>query len=616
MAPSGSATRARRIGLRSLRFRIVALFVAALLALFGALAFLLWQQQRTAGSLEVLTQAYLPLSKVAARLDRDRQRVGNDLDRIMRDAPRPGTGAESPTVIYTEAFQRNLIYGRTYAEKARALAPSSEERAVLNKVETHLARIDERARRWEEQSRQLVELAESGRAEEAKQLATALRGTGDSLGTEIEQLVRLVDGRINAVTLESEQDQLRGVAVAVALSAVALVLAIVLVGAVVAVVRPIGRLTEQVQRLAAGERIGKVEVRGGDEVAVLAYEFDQMAQALRERDQRLTERADQLRRLSRYLGSVVDSLQEALIVVEGGEVTLANPAASRTFGVERSVEPPEILADLPPGRHEVELDRRRFEIRIAPFGDGGAIIVGDDVTEQTATRERLARSERLAVVGQMLAQITHEVRNPLNALSLNAELMADELASLDAERHTEAWDLLGTISTEIDRLTEVTGHYLQLARRPPAALAEADLGAIVEDVARLVRPELEQEGVGLTLDVVVSEAVLADGNQLRQALLNVLRNAVEAGAKQLRLSVTADDDEVRLELADDGPGMSAEEAERAFDPFWSSKATGTGLGLAITKQILEDHGGRVEVASESGAGTTVVLVLPRMVLAA
>jgi len=608
-------TRRRRFGLRSLRFRIVALFVAALLALFGALTFLLWQQQRAAGSLEVLTQAYLPLSKVAARLDRDRQRVSNDLDRILRDAPRPGTGAESPTAIYTEAFQRNLQIGREYAQKARSLAPSSEERAVLNKVDAHLARIDEQARQWEEQSRQLVELAEGGRVEEAQALADALRGTGDSLGTEIEQLVRLVDGRIAAVTQATENDQLRGIAVAAALSAVALVLAIVLVGAVIAVVRPIGRLTEQVQRLAAGEQIGKVEVRGGDEIAVLAHEFEDMADALRERDERLTERADQLRRLSRYLGSVVDNLQEALIVVEGGEVTLANPAASRMFGVDRGAAPPELLASLEPGRHPVELDRRLYEVRVTPFGDAGAIIVSDDVTEQTATRERLARSERLAVVGQMLAQITHEVRNPLNAMSLNAELMADELAQLDAQRQTEAWDLLGTISTEVDRLTEVTGHYLQLARRPPAALAEADLRAIVDDVARLVRPELEQAGVQLELSVDVDEAVLADGNQLRQALLNVLRNAVEAGARTLRLHVHTVDDEVHLALADDGPGMSAEEAERAFDPFWSSKATGTGLGLAITKQILEDHGGRVQVARGEAGGTTVTLVLPRSVAA-
>lgn len=600
-----------RLGLRSLRFRIVALFVAALLALFTALAFLLWQQQRTAGSLEVLTGTYLPLSKVAARLDRDRSRVETDLERLVRDEIRPGTGASSLTAIYTGAFERNLQIGRTYIEKAKPEAPSSQERAVLNKIDAHLGRIDEAARQWEERTRRFVALSEAGETEAARSLLLDMRATRDELGTETEQLVRLIDARIAAVTEATEDAEVRGTFVAVGLSLIALIFAVVSVAGIVVAVRPIGRLTQEVQRLAAGEAIGRVEVRGGGEVAVLAREFNHMGEALRERDERLTERAEQLRRLSRYLASVLDSLQASLVVVEASEVTLANPAAQATFGAERDAAPPAMLADLGPGRHEVLHERRLHEVRVAPFGEGGAVIVADDVTEQTATRERLARSERLATVGQMLAQITHEVRNPLNALSLNAELMADELTSLDADKQTEAWDLLDIISTEIERLTQVTGHYLQLARRPRAELVDTDLDALVDDVARLVRPELEQANVALAVNAGALGQVPADGNQVRQALLNIVRNAVEAGADTLTLNVTGDPGEVSLTLEDNGPGMTAEEAERAFDPFWSSKATGTGLGLAITKQIIEDHGGTVHVDSTPGEGTTIRLSLPR-----
>lgn len=603
-APSG-----RRLGVRSLRVRIVALFVLSVLPLFGALGFLLYQQQSASSSLEVVTRAYLPLSKVTARLDRDHQRVETDMERILRDAPRPGTGADSLTAIYTETFQRNLQLGRTYAEKARPVAGSSQERAVLNKVDAHLGRIDEAARRWEVLSTELVRLAESDRREEARFIGQDLAATAETLGTEIEQLDRLVEGRISAVTQANADAQFRGIFVAAALALIAVTLASLAVGAVIVAVRPIGLLTAQVQRLAAGERIGRVEVRGGDEIAVLAHEFDGMAEALRERDARLTERAEQLQRLSRYLTSVLDSLQEALFVVEDGDVTLANPAAN-ALGATRDAPAPAPLSELPPGRHEIALARRRYEVRHAPFGAGGSVFVVDDVTEQTATRERLARSERLAVVGQMLAQITHEVRNPLNALSLNAELMADELAQLDGDKQTEAWDLLGTISNEVERLTEVTGHYLQLARRPRADLVPTDLRSVVEDVVRLVRPEHDQLGVELSTRIEAPEHVLADGNQLRQALLNVMRNAVEAGATQLELVVRPVDEHLVLALQDNGPGMSEEEAERAFDPFWSSKATGTGLGLAITKQILEDHGGYVDVTSSS-AGTRVALALPQ-----
>jgi signal transduction histidine kinase len=232
------------------------------------------------------------------------------------------------------------------------------------------------------------------------------------------------------------------------------------------------------------------------------------------------------------------------------------------------------------------------------------------VTEQRRALERLARSERLALVGQMLAQITHEVRNPLNALSLNAEMLSEEVGRLDPDRQTDAWPLLGTVSGEIERLTAVTAHYLQLARRPKARLAPERLADLVSEVVRLVHAELDQAGVKLEVNVEPLPMQLVDGNQLRQALLNVLRNAVEAPARHLRLEVTSSAGEVHLALADDGPGMTPAEIDRAFDPFFSTKATGTGLGLAITRQILEDHDGTVRVFSTPGRGTTFVLVLP------
>lgn len=601
---------AARLGLRSLRVRIVAIFIAALLTLVSALAFLVWQQQRTSSGLEVITMSYLPLSKAAARLDRDRQRVANDLMRLMREEQRPGTGAESQTAIYTEAFTRNLQAGRSFVADARRIAPSAEERAVLNKADVHLNRIDDLAQQYEALSKRFLTLAEGGQHDEAAALMDELRRIGDALGTEILQLVRLVDGRISDLTEATQAAQVRGVAVAGALSVIALGFSILLIGAVVVALRPVSRLTQEVQRLAAGERIGQVEVGGTDEIAALAREFNQMAEAIRQRDARLTERAEELRLLSRYLSSVLDSLQEALIVTEGGQVTLANPSAEATWGARADRPRPPALDPLPPGVHELVQGGRLHEVRVAPFGEGGTIVVSADITEQTETRQRLARSERLALVGQMLAQITHEVRNPLNALSLNAELMADELAELDPDRGTEAWDLLSTISGEIDRLTDVTGHYLQLARRPPAQFAATRLDTLVLDVARLLRPELERAGVTLRERAPAAQSLLADGNQLRQALLNVVRNAVEAGASTIDVSIESTATLVVLRVVDDGPGMSPEEAQRAFDPFWSSKASGTGLGLAITKQILEAHGGEIRVRSTSGQGTTLDLVLP------
>ncbi|MFT6162345.1 MAG: signal transduction histidine kinase [Myxococcota bacterium] len=210
----------------------------------------------------------------------------------------------------------------------------------------------------------------------------------------------------------------------------------------------------------------------------------------------------------------------------------------------------------------------------------------------------------------MLAQITHEVRNPLNALSLNAELLGDEVSELDADGKTDAGELLEIIQNEIDRLTDVTGHYLQLARRPPAQLYPEDVIGIIRDVVRLLDLELESQKVTLTVDADGEAVCQVDGNQLRQALLNVIRNAVEAGGRNLSLSVSSTETAVRIGLVDDGPGMTEQEAERAIDPFFSTKVSGTGLGLAITKQILDDHDGTLLIRSSPGEGAEVTLLIP------
>jgi len=608
------ASTRRVASVRSIRFRIVAAFLAALLTMMGAQGFLILQQQRVARSLTLITEGYVPLAKIVTLLERDRQRVENDVQRLLRAERRPTTGPSSPALLYTEQLQENLAIAGIKAKYVQNhLELSAEDQAVFHKILIQLDLIETLFRGYQTRSAELVTLAEAGNKEGASALTEPLIEDGTHLGEEIDKLERLLESRVETLTRATEEAQVRAAAASLALTTVAVVFSVALILAVLVALRPIGRLTTEVQRLAAGDYGGRVEVRGADEIALLASEFNAMVRALQLRDRTLVERAEELNRLSRYLGSVLDSLEDALLVVEGEHVTLANPAAGRVWGAEQGAAPPDALLDLleNPGHHEVKGPGETLnEVRVAPFGDNGVVVVSADVTEQTRAKERLARSERLALIGQMLAQITHEVRNPLNALSLNAELLADELEALDRGRKTEAWDLLAIVSREIGRLTDVTAHYLQLARRPQAHLEPEDLGSLVRDVKRLLDVELSQRQVRIEVDPNTVPAQLVDGNQVRQALLNVVRNAVESGAHDLRLTVVRQDDEIHLVLRDDGPGMTSEEAERACDPFFSTRATGTGLGLAITKQILEDHDGTVRLSSAPGRGTTVILAFP------
>ena len=229
--------------------------------------------------------------------------------------------------------------------------------------------------------------------------------------------------------------------------------------------------------------------------------------------------------------------------------------------------------------------------------------------------QRLIRSERLATVGRMAAQIAHEVRNPLASIGLNAELLGDEIGG-DGE---EGRRLIGSIIGEIDRLTEITETYLRFARLPRPKLDVEDLGAVVASVVDLARGELTQDGVEVRVVVQPNlPEVPADEGQVRQALINLVRNAREAmrddarpvGAKRLEISVRAEAGRVAVRVRDSGPGIAQPDLERIFDPFFSTKERGTGLGLALVQQIVVDHGGQIEVSSVPGEGTTFTLWFP------
>jgi signal transduction histidine kinase len=228
--------------------------------------------------------------------------------------------------------------------------------------------------------------------------------------------------------------------------------------------------------------------------------------------------------------------------------------------------------------------------------------------------QRLIRSERLAAVGKIAAQITHEVRNPLSSIGLNAEMLEEETAG-------EARKLARAIVKEVDRLTEITEEYLRFARLPRPKLDREDLGELLRSLVAFMHQELE--GRGVTVDARIDPAlppVAADEHQLRQALLNLLRNAVEAMRAGGRLTLTAgrvapssnDGDDgryVELTIADTGEGIAPDHLPKIFDPFFSTKEGGTGLGLALTQQIIVEHGGKIEVRSAPGQGTTFVIRL-------
>ena len=214
------------------------------------------------------------------------------------------------------------------------------------------------------------------------------------------------------------------------------------------------------------------------------------------------------------------------------------------------------------------------------------------------------RTERLALVGRMLAQVTHEVRNPLNAMSLNAEMLSDELTS------TEGTAMLETITGEIRRLENITGRYLHLSRKRVPQMARTSPHSMIARIVDVERAAMKASGVTPHLRGESQQIVEIDVDAVERTLRNLLRNSVEAGAKNIEINSHIQSQYLTIVVSDDGPGMSMDEAEQAFDPFFTTKARGTGLGLAIARQELEEIGGKLEHSNVVDGGAEFKLSVP------
>jgi len=275
-----------------------------------------------------------------------------------------------------------------------------------------------------------------------------------------------------------------------------------------------------------------------------------------------------------------------------------------------------------------EVGEGRFAGEVAVSADDEMGVLARELNamaRKLAERERqlaeknaeLLRSERLAAVGRLAAQITHEIRNPLSSLSLNAELLQDQLGA-GQDSGGEARSLVAAMAREVDRLVGITEEYLRFARLPKPSLGRLDLADAVEDLLDFMAPELAASGVKVERALAPdAPPVRADHAQVRQVLLNLVRNAREAtgpgGSVRVRTRVLPAPDgrlRVGVEIEDDGPGIPPEVRERIFEPFFSTKERGTGLGLALVQQIVHEHGGKLSCDSAPGKGTRLLAAFP------
>ena len=248
-----------------------------------------------------------------------------------------------------------------------------------------------------------------------------------------------------------------------------------------------------------------------------------------------------------------------------------------------------------------------ISVQRAGDGDGARYVhVFQDCADLRTMEERLLQSERLATIGKFASQIAHEIRNPLSSISLNVELLEDELKESD----DEARQLIRSVLKELDRLNDIVSEYLQFSRFPKPHLKRGRVDGVIRE---LVRNFNAPPTVRIEMQLMPeSPEVWLDEGLLRQVLENLVRNGVEAiqGPGVVRIESEVIDRFLVIRVRDTGSGIPPDALSKLFQPFFTTKPHGTGLGLATSQQIVFEHNGHLIVDSQVGKGATFTTLLP------
>ena len=228
--------------------------------------------------------------------------------------------------------------------------------------------------------------------------------------------------------------------------------------------------------------------------------------------------------------------------------------------------------------------------------------------DEMETRERLRQSEKLAALGTLSAGLAHELRNPLNTVSMLMYAMGQDMSAGNAFA-----DDVEIVQSELARMSLLIEQFLEFARPRPPHFQRERIEEVMEETLLLIGPEARTQGIRVVRDWSKDlPPVWADGTQIKQVFLNLLLNAMQAmnhgGTLTVRIAVSGGS--LLTAIMDEGEGISPEVRAKLFEPFFSTKQGGTGLGLSISQRIIEGHNGRLRLSSEPGAGTSVIIRLP------
>jgi signal transduction histidine kinase len=209
--------------------------------------------------------------------------------------------------------------------------------------------------------------------------------------------------------------------------------------------------------------------------------------------------------------------------------------------------------------------------------------------------------------------LAHEIKNPLNTMRINLQLLEEEWNQSDESSITKTRKRFGTLNSEIDRLEEILNDFLRFARLPQPTFEKNNIAILVNELLDFTEPEAQQLNINIKRDINPDlPEIYLDSGQIKQALLNLILNAYQSMSSggELAVKVYKIDSHVSIDVTDTGDGIPTDRIGKLFNLFYSTKENGTGLGLSITKRIMDMHNGEIQIKSEEGKGSTFSMILP------
>ena len=394
--------------------------------------------------------------------------------------------------------------------------------------------------------------------------------------------------------------------------------------------RPLQRISQRIDQIAAGKPAAPaLPGTSTKEFAVVQTKLNLLGEQFRGAQQ------------------LIENLQEAILLVDNDErIILAGEPAQRLLGISRGELVGRPLADALPNTTELGIvlqkalhlqlplvdrsvawERRGQEslrllvnLEILPSSNdrGGAMVTLRDAEGRRQVQSQLDLSERLAAISRITGGVAHEIKNPLNAIALRLEVLRARVGQDMPEANAE----LDIISEEVTRLDRVVKTFLDFTRPVQLAMADVDLKAVLEEIAHFVQPEAAQSNVAVNFVVEPNTHFIMQGDRdlLKQAFLNVVMNGIEAmaatgiaGSLRIKIESLLSSRQGRqavIGISDSGPGIPAEQRDKIFQLYFTTKDKGSGIGLAIAFRVAQLHGGKIEFSSNVRQGTTFIFLLP------